>query len=82
MYLSVALLVSVLSYGAFRYLAGETLPEKYWMVVLGLMVLTGPSINYLISTSRSNETKQARIGRQPGGRCNKSPDFEGFTDAE
>ena len=43
--------------GDLRYLAGETLEEKYWMVVLGLVALTGPSINYLISTSRSNATK-------------------------
>ena len=57
LYVSVALLLIVLGYGAFRYLAGETLEEKYWMVVLGLVVLTGPPINYLISTSRSNATK-------------------------
>ena len=57
LYVSVALLAVVLGYGAFRYLAGETLEEKYWMVVLGLVVLTGPSINYLISTSRPNATK-------------------------
>ena len=57
LYVSVALLVGVLGYGAFRYLAGETLEEKYWTVVLGLVVLTGPSINYLISTPRPNTTK-------------------------
>ena len=55
--ISVSLLVSVLGCGVFRYLAEETLEENYWMVVLGLVALTGPSISYLISTSRSNETK-------------------------
>lgn len=56
LYINIALLIIVVGYGAFQYLVGDALGEWYWKVLLGLVVLTGPPINYLISASRSKKT--------------------------
>ena len=56
LYINIALLIIVVGYGAFQYLVGAALREWCWKVLLGLVVLTGPPINYLISASRSKKT--------------------------
>ena len=56
LYINIALFLVAIGYGAFQYLVGAALGEWYWKVLLGLVVLTGPPINYLISASRSKKT--------------------------
>ena len=56
LYINIALLLIVIGYAAFQHLEGATLGQWYWTALLGLVVLTGPPINYLISASRSKKT--------------------------
>ena len=61
LYLSVALVLITLSYGAFQYFMGETLEERYWAVLVSLVALTGPAINYLMSASRAEKTEASKV---------------------
>ena len=61
LYLSVALVLITLIYGAFQYFIGETLEERYWAVLVSLVALTGPAINYLMSASRAEKTEASKV---------------------
>lgn len=61
LYLSVALVLITLSYGTFQYFIGETLEERYWAILVSLVALTGPAINYLMSASRAEKTEATKV---------------------
>jgi hypothetical protein len=40
---------------------GETLEERYWAILVSLVALTGPAINYLMSASRAEKTEATKV---------------------
>jgi hypothetical protein len=50
-----------IGYGAFQYFMGETLEERYWAILVSLVALTGPAINYLMSASRAEKTEATKV---------------------
>ena len=61
LYLCVALVLIAIGYGAFQYFTGETLEERYWAILVSLVALTGPAINYLMSASRAEKTEASKV---------------------
>ena len=57
----ILIILIAIGYGAFQYFMGETLEERYWVILVSLVALTGSAINYLMSASRAEKTEATKV---------------------